>query len=187
MPERCDGRMAAPALAAHQSRALSTCLVLERGRSPALRSAGFFFGPRAWFHSGAVCRGIFSLSQYRAAQSGDCELLSSAPVRATRIPSIWFCIHCFGRCIPSPTIIGAISDRSNLRIGLGSTLFFCDLMRILPTGASFAPPARRNLPDSDSLSGAPEPAGCPILFAAFCGKGGKPRTVVVPYFTGRSP
>ena len=47
----------------------------------------------------------------------------SAPVRATAISINLFSIHCFGDTF-SPQIIGAISDRSNLSIGLGATLIF---------------------------------------------------------------
>jgi MFS transporter, Spinster family, sphingosine-1-phosphate transporter len=63
----------------------------------------------------------------------------SAPVRATAISLNLFCIHCFGDTF-SPTIIGAISDRTNLRIALGATLVFLVLSAvILRVGARFAP------------------------------------------------
>jgi hypothetical protein len=63
----------------------------------------------------------------------------SAPVRATAISFNLFCIHAFGDTF-SPTIIGAISDRSNLSIGLGVTLIFLVISAvILWTGARFAP------------------------------------------------
>ncbi len=64
----------------------------------------------------------------------------SAPVRATAISINLFCIHFFGDTF-SPQIIGAISDRSNLSIGLGATLIFLVISAlILRTGARFAPP-----------------------------------------------
>jgi hypothetical protein len=64
----------------------------------------------------------------------------SAPVRATAISLNLFCIHAFGDTF-SPQIIGAISDRSNLRIGLGATLIFLVISAlILRMGARFAPP-----------------------------------------------
>jgi MFS transporter, Spinster family, sphingosine-1-phosphate transporter len=51
-----------------------------------------------------------------------------------------FIIHCFGDTF-SPQIIGAISDRTNLSIGLGSTLIFLVLSGvILLAGARVAPP-----------------------------------------------
>jgi hypothetical protein len=63
----------------------------------------------------------------------------SASVRATAISVNLFCIHAFGDTL-SPTIIGAISDRTNLRIGLGVTLIFLVLSGIiLLAGARFAP------------------------------------------------
>jgi hypothetical protein len=50
-----------------------------------------------------------------------------------------FCIHAFGDTF-SPTIIGAISDKTNLRIGLGATLIFLVISAtILLVGARFAP------------------------------------------------
>jgi hypothetical protein len=63
----------------------------------------------------------------------------SAPVRATAISLNLFCIHAFGDTF-SPTIIGAISDRTNLSIGLGATLIFLVISSvILLAGARFAP------------------------------------------------
>jgi len=47
----------------------------------------------------------------------------SARVRATAISLNLFIIHCFGDTF-SPTAIGWISDRTNLRVALGSTLIF---------------------------------------------------------------
>ena len=66
----------------------------------------------------------------------------SASVRATAIGLNLFFIHCFGDTF-SPQIIGAISDRSTLRIGLGATLIFLVIScLILWNGARFAPPLR---------------------------------------------
>jgi MFS family permease len=63
----------------------------------------------------------------------------SAPVRAAAISVNLFCIHFFGDTW-SPQIIGAISDRTNLRIGLGATLIFLVISAvILGLGARFAP------------------------------------------------
>jgi MFS transporter, Spinster family, sphingosine-1-phosphate transporter len=63
----------------------------------------------------------------------------SAPVRAVAISVNLFCIHFFGDTW-SPQIIGAISDRTNLRIGLGATLIFLVISAtILLFGARFAP------------------------------------------------
>ncbi len=64
----------------------------------------------------------------------------SAPVRATAISINLFCIHCFGDTF-SPQIIGAISDRTNLALGLGATLIFLVISAaILLAGSRFAPP-----------------------------------------------
>ena len=63
----------------------------------------------------------------------------SAPVRATAISINLFCIHFFGDTF-SPQIIGAISDRSNLALGLGATLITLVISAvILISGARFAP------------------------------------------------
>lgn len=64
----------------------------------------------------------------------------SAPIRATAISINLFVIHFFGDTF-SPQIIGAISDHSNLRIGLGATLISLLISCvILLRGASYAPP-----------------------------------------------
>jgi hypothetical protein len=63
----------------------------------------------------------------------------SAPVRATAISINLFSIHFFGDTF-SPQIIGAISDRTNLSIGLGATLIFLFVSCIiLYRGARYAP------------------------------------------------
>ena len=64
----------------------------------------------------------------------------SAPVRATALSLNLFFIHFFGDTF-SPQIIGAISDHSNLSLGLGATLIFLVISCIiLFSGARFAPP-----------------------------------------------
>ena len=63
----------------------------------------------------------------------------SAKVRATAVGLNLFIIHCFGDTF-SPVIIGAISDRSNLHIGLGATLIFLVISCcILWAGSRVAP------------------------------------------------
>jgi MFS family permease len=63
----------------------------------------------------------------------------NGPVRATAISLNLFCIHFFGDTF-SPQIIGAISDRTNLSMGLGATLIFLVIScTILFAGARFAP------------------------------------------------
>ncbi len=61
-------------------------------------------------------------------------------VRATAISLNLFCIHFFGDTF-SPQIIGAVSDRTTLSIGLGATLVSLVIASlILWYGARFAPP-----------------------------------------------
>jgi Na+/melibiose symporter-like transporter len=53
-----------------------------------------------------------------------------------------FMIHALGDAI-SPPIIGAVSDRSNLNIGLGSTLITMLIASVIFfNGARYAPPLR---------------------------------------------
>lgn len=66
----------------------------------------------------------------------------NGPVRATAISINLFCIHAFGDTF-SPQIIGAISDRTNLRIGLGATIVTLFIScAILLVGSRFAPVLR---------------------------------------------
>ncbi len=61
-------------------------------------------------------------------------------IRATALAGQLFMIHALGDAI-SPRIIGAVSDRSNLSVGLGSTLITLVLASfIFFLGARFAPP-----------------------------------------------
>lgn len=65
----------------------------------------------------------------------------AAPIRATAIGVNLFVIHLLGDAI-SPTIIGAISDRSSLRLGFSVTLIAMVVSAIiLFIGTRFAPPA----------------------------------------------
>lgn len=67
----------------------------------------------------------------------------SAPIRATAISVNLFLIHLLGD-FPSPHLIGWISDRQSLRVGLGATLISLTVSgAILFAGAKFAP----RLPD----------------------------------------
>ena len=61
-------------------------------------------------------------------------------IRATALAGQLFLIHALGDAI-SPTIIGAVSDRSDLSVGLGSTLITLVLASaIFLLGARYAPP-----------------------------------------------
>jgi dipeptide/tripeptide permease len=64
----------------------------------------------------------------------------AAPIRATAIGVNLFVIHLLGDAI-SPTIIGAISDKSSLRLGLTVTLIgMVASAAVLFYGMRFAPP-----------------------------------------------
>jgi hypothetical protein len=61
-------------------------------------------------------------------------------IRATAMAGQLFIIHALGDMI-SPRIIGAVSDRSTLNIGLGSTLVTMLIAAIIFfNGARYAPP-----------------------------------------------
>ncbi len=98
-----------------------------------------FFGPRAW-----AVPSLFAAEFFLFLNTGPLNAAIvnsvSAPVRATAISINLFCIHFFGDTF-SPQIIGAISDRSNLSIGLGATLIFLIFSAlILRAGVRYAPP-----------------------------------------------
>ena len=98
-----------------------------------------FFGPRGW-----AIPSLFAAEFFLFLNTGPLNAAIvnsvSAPVRATAISLNLFCIHFFGDTF-SPQIIGAISDRTNLSIGLGATLIFLVISAvILYAGARFAPP-----------------------------------------------
>ena len=133
------GRLAGAALASDQFPRALPAVVLERRLDAAMRGAGFF-GPRSW-----TVPALFAAEFFLFLNTGPLNAAIvnsvSAPVRATAISLNLFCIHCFGDTF-SPTIIGAISDRTkSLRVGLGATLIFLVISAaILRMGAKFAPP-----------------------------------------------
>ncbi len=97
-----------------------------------------FFGPRGW-----AIPALFAAEFFLFLNTGPLNAAIvnsvSAPVRATAISVNLFCIHFFGDTF-SPQIIGAISDRTNLRLALGMTLIFLVISAvILRIGARFAP------------------------------------------------
>lgn len=97
-----------------------------------------FFGPRSWAIP-ALAAAEFFLFLNTGPLNAAIVNSVSAPVRATAVSLNLFIIHAFGDSF-SPTIIGAISDRTNLRIGLGATLIFLVVScAILWTGARYAP------------------------------------------------
>jgi MFS family permease len=97
-----------------------------------------FFGPRTW-----AIPSLFAAEFFLFLNTGPLNAAIvnsvSAPVRATAVSFNLFIIHFFGDSF-SPQVIGAISDRSNLRFGLGATLIFLIVSCvILRAGAHFAP------------------------------------------------
>jgi MFS transporter, Spinster family, sphingosine-1-phosphate transporter len=97
-----------------------------------------FFGPTAW-----AVPSLFAAEFFLFLNTGPLNAAIvnsvSAQVRATAVGLNLFIIHCFGDTF-SPQIIGAISDRTNLRIGLGATLIFLVLScLLLLSGARVAP------------------------------------------------
>jgi MFS transporter, Spinster family, sphingosine-1-phosphate transporter len=97
-----------------------------------------FFGPSRW-----AVPSLFAAEFFLFLNTGplNTAIVNSvaAPVRATAVSFNLFCIHFFGDTF-SPQIIGAIADRSNLRIGLGSTLIFLVISCvILLIGSRYAP------------------------------------------------
>ena len=98
-----------------------------------------FFGPQAWAIPALFVTEFFLFLNTGPLNTAIVNSVS-APVRATAISINLFCIHFFGDTF-SPQIIGAVSDRSNFRIGLGVTLIFLVISAvILRMGARFAPP-----------------------------------------------
>ena len=97
-----------------------------------------FFGPRV-----TIIPALFLAEFFIFLNTGplNAAIVNSvgAAVRATAISLELFCIHLFGDTF-SPQIIGAISDRTNLSIGLGATLVSLAIASvILWYGARFAP------------------------------------------------
>ena len=109
-----------------------------------------FFGPSRW-----ALPSLFAAEFFLFLNTGPLNTAIvnsvSAPVRATAVSLNLFIIHFFGDTF-SPQIIGAISDRSNLRIGLGATLIFLVISCcILWAGSRFAPPLEE--PTAETIGG----------------------------------
>ena len=98
-----------------------------------------FFGPRGWAIPSLVAAEFFLFLNTGPLNAAIVNSVS-APVRATAISVNLFCIHAFGDTF-SPQIIGAVSDRTDLSIGLGVTLICLVISAaILLAGARYAPP-----------------------------------------------
>jgi predicted MFS family arabinose efflux permease len=103
-----------------------------------------FFGPSHWLIAGAYAA-EFCLFLSTGPLNAAIVNSVSAPIRATAISVNLFIIHLLGD-FPSPHLIGFISDRHNLRVGLGATLVSLAVSgAILFGGARFAP----RLPDPE--------------------------------------
>jgi MFS family permease len=97
-----------------------------------------FFGPQGWAIPALLVTEFFLFLNTGPLNAAIVNSVS-APVRATAISLNLFCIHFFGDTF-SPAIIGAISDKTNLRMGLGATLIFLVISAaILWFGSRFAP------------------------------------------------
>jgi MFS transporter, Spinster family, sphingosine-1-phosphate transporter len=98
-----------------------------------------FFGPRAFTIPALFLAEFFIFLNTGPLNTAIVNSVTGA-VRATAISVNLFCIHAFGDTF-SPQIIGAISDHSNLSIGLGATLVSLVIAScILWYGARFASP-----------------------------------------------
>jgi MFS transporter, Spinster family, sphingosine-1-phosphate transporter len=102
-----------------------------------------FFGPQRWAIPVLFVTEFFLFLNTGPLNAAIVNSVS-APVRATAISFNLFCIHAFGDTF-SPTIIGAISDKTDLKVGLGATLIFLVISAvILWFGSRFAPPLEEN-------------------------------------------
>lgn len=101
-------------------------------------AAAVFFGPASIFLPAAFLAEFFLFLNTGPLNTAIVNSVA-APIRATAISVNLFVIHLLGDAF-SPTLIGKISDASNLRIGLGITLITLAISGlILFNGARFAP------------------------------------------------
>jgi len=97
-----------------------------------------FFGPH-WSIIPAIFLAQFFLFLNTGPLNAAIVNSVSAAIRATAIAVELFLIHILGD-VPSPQIIGWVSDHTNLRIGLGLTLLaMLGSSAALFAGAKFAP------------------------------------------------
>ena len=98
-----------------------------------------FFGPRSTTIPALFAAEFFIFLNTGPLNAAIVNSVNGA-IRATAISVNLFCIHFFGDTF-SPQIIGAISDRTTLSIGLGATLVSLVIASlVLWYGARFAPP-----------------------------------------------
>ena len=108
-----------------------------------------FFGPSRW-----AVPALFAAEFFLFLNTGplNAAIVNSvaAPIRATAIGLNLFMIHLLGDAM-SPTIIGAVSDRSSLQLGFSVTLIaMLFSAALLLLGRRFAPPRA----DERQLAGA---------------------------------
>jgi predicted MFS family arabinose efflux permease len=97
-----------------------------------------FFGPESFFLPAAFVAEFFLFLGTGPLNAAIVNSVA-APIRATAISINLFVIHVLGDAF-SPTLIGRVSDATNLRIGLSITLITLTLSGIiLFTGARYAP------------------------------------------------
>lgn len=98
-----------------------------------------FFGPRALMVPGLAAAEFFLFLNTGPLNAAIVNAVS-APVRSTAIAIELFMIHALGDA-PSPRIIGWVSDRASLRMGLAVTLIALLISgAVLLAGARHAPP-----------------------------------------------
>lgn len=104
-----------------------------------------FFGPRSLTLPGLAVA-IFLIFLGTGPVNASTVNAVRPEIRATALAGQLFLIHALGDAI-SPTVIGAVSDRSNLAVGLASTLVTLLLASVIFfVGARFAPPLRDTSP-----------------------------------------
>jgi MFS transporter, Spinster family, sphingosine-1-phosphate transporter len=97
-----------------------------------------FFGPRAWMVP-SLSVAVFLI--FLGTGPVNAATLNAVPagLRATAMAGQLFALHVFGDMF-SPKLIGMISDRANLRVGMAATLVsFAAGAVIFFVGARFAP------------------------------------------------
>jgi hypothetical protein len=116
-------------------------LYLLSGWSAALAVPGAlvaFFAPRSWTVPALLVAEFFLFLNTGPLNAALVNSVSAA-VRSTAIALNLFLIHALGDA-PSPRLIGAVSDRASLRVGLGLTLASMLVSAaILFFGSRFAP------------------------------------------------
>lgn len=136
------GTIVGGAIAQRWSKRTSKALYLVPGIAAALATPPAlvcFFGPKA-FTLPSLAAAIFLIFLGTGPVNAATVNAVRPEIRATALAGQLFLIHALGDAI-SPRLIGAVSDRSTLSIGLGSTLITLVLAAIIfLVGARFAPP-----------------------------------------------